>query len=404
MIYLSNMRQAWDSPGRERQWFVFWVVTAAVGLAMLAVPAPKAGKAAARLAEAHAAGHAAGTADYVTHWVPRAAQGGLVVAGLLLLGTRWLVRPVPSDGAPLPPRPGRRAGCALLGFTALMMLSSGWANAPRLHFGLWGDEESTMRKSVVGQFQRGKEGKLEWDAVSWQETFFRYKDPNNHPLNSVLARLSHEWLAVDLTRPEGFYFEERAMRLPVFGAGLLGLGALAWVGWVLGRPGLGALAVLLMAAHPWFIRYGVEARGYGFLFLFTPLALVSLVKATAGGRWRWWLAFGFCQFLLLWSYPGAVHLLMALNGAALTLIFGLKGPSRKWRRAQAGRWLTANALGAVLCILLMLPLMQPLYFYLKSARMQGPMPGSWYGGTLVGLVSGVPGHPWDQAKPLCWSW
>ncbi len=403
MSFPSRVRAVIVSLSREQRWFVMWVILAGVGVSFLAVPGPRAAKAAGRLAEAHAAGHAAGTADYVAHWVPRAAQGGVALALLLLLGTRWLVRPVPQAGL-LPPDPGQTPRRVLMTVTGLVMLYSGIANAPRLDLSLWGDEDATLRKSAVGQFERNKEGKLEFDGMSWLETVFRYRDPNNHPLNSVLSRLSHTAFARDLTRPEGFYFDERAMRLPVFVAGLLGLAALAWLGWLLGKPAVGGLAVVLMAVHPWFVRYGVESRGYGFLLLFTPLALGCLIRAGQTGKWRWWTGYGLAQFLILWSYPGALHLLVALNVSAAGLILFLKGPSRAWRQGQAGRWFTACAFGAVLCTLLMLPLVQPLLFYLKSPRMQGPMPLAWYPDAAAWLFTGMPWRPWDEGNALCWSW
>ena len=410
MSFVSGIRALCASLSREQRWFAAWVGLAGIVLAFLAVPGPRAGKAALKVAEAHAAGNPAGTADYVAHWLPKAAQGGLSVAVLLLLGTRWLVRPVPAEHVPGPGQ-GVRSRWVLTAFTGLTMLYSGIANAPRLEFSLWGDEEATMRKTVVGQFGRGKDGKLVFDAPSWTETVFRYRDPNNHPLNSVVSRLSHAAFARDLTRPDGFYFDERALRLPVFAAGLLGLAMLAWVGWVLGKPAVGGLAVGLMAMHPWFVRYGVETRGYGFLLLFTPLALGCLIRATQTGRWRWWIGYGFSQFLILWSYPGALQLLTALNVSAVCLVFFMKGPSRAWRHAQAGRWLTACVLGAVLCTLLMLPLVQPLLFYLKSARMQGLMEvawseddRAWYADAAAWLFTGMPWGPWDAGSPLCWSW
>ncbi len=403
MAILERVRAVLATWSRERRWFMGWVGVAILGLGCLAVPGPRAGKAGWRLAEAHAAGRAGGTVDYVAHWVPRAALGGLGVALVLLVGARWLVRPVPEEGPTLP-RPGGRSRAALVGVTGLAILYSAVANGPRLSFSLWGDEESTLRKNVVGQYERAADGRLALDRVTWTETLFRYRDPNNHPLNSVLARLSHEVLAGGLRRADGFYFDERAMRWPVFGAGLLGLGALGWLGWVLGRPLVGGLAVLLMAGHPWFIRYGVEARGYGLLLLFTPLALGSLVRAVETGRWRWWIGYGWGQFFILWSYPGALHLVVALNVSAAALVFGLRGPTRAWRQAQAGRWVTACALGAVMSALLLLPCVQPLLFYLKTARMQGPMPSAWYADAVAWLFTGMPWRPWDGGNPRCWSW
>ena len=405
MSLISGIREHGASLSRERWWFLLWTGLAALGLGFLAVPGPRAGKAAHRLAEIHASGQPGSTLDYAAYWVPKAASGGIVIVVLLLLGMRWLARPLPSiTPIPASPAPGRNAGRGLLVFTLVMMIYSGFANAPRLHFGLWGDEESTMRKSVVGQFQRNREGKLELDAPTWTETLFRYRDPNNHPLNSVLSRLSHTAFAGDLTRPDGFYFDERALRLPVFVAGLLGLAAVAWVGWVVGKPAVGGLAVLLLAVHPWFVRYGVETRGYGLLLLFTPLAMGCLIRAAQHGRWRWWIGYGFAQFFILWSYPGALHLLVALNMSAVGMVFFLKGATRGWCLAQMGRWLTACALGAVLSTLLLLPLVQPLLFYLKLARMQGPMPAAWYPDAAAWLLTGMPWYPWEPGNPLCWSW
>ena len=405
MSFVNRFRAVTAALSLEQRWFAAWAGMAGVLLAVLSVPGPRAGKAALKLAEAHAAGNPAGTADYVAYWVPKAALGGLVVAMLLLLATRWLVRPLPpAQSLPGPPVPGSRSRWVLIAFTALAMLYSGVANAPRLEFSLWGDEDATMRKSGVGQYERDKAGKLVFDAPSWTETLFRYRDPNNHPLNSVLARISHAVLARDLTRPDGFYFDERALRLPVFAAGLLGLAALAWLGWVLGKPAVGGLTVALMMLHPWFIRYGSEARGYGFLLLFTPLALGCLVRAGQTGRWRWWISYGLAQFLILWSYPGALHLLVALNISAGCMVFFIRGTSREWRQAQAASHRPACVLGAVCCTLLMLPLVQPLMFYLKSARMQGPMPAAWYADAAAWLFTGMPWRPWDAGNPLCWSW
>lgn len=363
----------------------------------------RAARAPAKLAAAHEAGKPGLTADYIAYWMPRAALGEIIVVALLMLSVKWLARPVPP-GEPAPaPEPGdRRANRALLAVTALTIALSAVFNAPRLDHSLWGDEDATVRKSVVGQFHRNAEGKMEFDPVTWQETFFKYRDPNNHFLNSVLARASHTLFARDLTKPDGFYFDERALRLPVFVAGLAGLAALAWLAKSLGQPALGCAAVPLMALHPWFVRYGVEARGYGLLLLITPLALTFLTKAAQTARWRWWTAFGGAQFLILWSYPGSVTLLAALNVSAV-LTFLAPGRSRpaEWRKAQAGRWLVATVIGAGVSTLMLLPCVRPLLFYLKTPRMKGPMPAEWYGEALSWLTTGMALTPWDAENPLC---
>jgi hypothetical protein len=360
----------------------------------------KSGSAEKRVVAARAEGSVASTRDYVVYWVPRAAAGGAVAALGLLLASRWLGRPLPptAPAEPGPAAPGR----LLWRVTLAAMLYSGIMNARRLDLSLWGDEDATVRKSVVGQYVRNEADGLYFRGVSWFESAFRYRDPNNHPLHSLLARASHAALARKSDDATGFYFDERALRLPVFVAGLLSLAALAWFCAVLGRPSLGAVAVVLMSLHPWFVRYGSEARGYGLLLLLVPLTLGALVRAVQRGSWKWWLGCGTAQFLMVWSYPGSVPLLAVLNAAALVLVWAA-GPT-PWRWQQTGRWLTASVTGAVLSAIWLLPCLEPLMIYLRSARMQGPMPASWYGDALSLVTTGIPWHAWDAASPLCFAW
>lgn len=379
------------------------VTGAAMGLlGWLALPGPRAAKAAQRLAASHAEGHAGGSKDYVDFWIPRVALGELIFCALLLLCVKWLVHPLPT--ARLQPRlPVKGSGRRYWLLTAVVIAWSAWMNAPRLDFSFWGDEESTMRKSVVGEYKQQEDGSLKFRPVAWQETVFRYGDPNNHIFHSILSRFSHQAFARDLTRAEGFYFDERAMRLPAFFCGLAGLGALAWLGRVLGRPGLGLAAVVLMALHPWFVRYGVEARGYGILLLLSPLAMVFLVKAARSGGWSWWLGFGITQFLIIWSYPGALHLLVALNVSALCMVFMPRTP-RHWRAAQGGRWFVATSLGAMLSAMMLTPCVQPLMYYLKTERMQGGVTVPWLKDALSLLATGQTWQPWNAENPWCLSW
>lgn len=371
-------------------------------LAWLAVPGPRAAKAAQRVAESHLEGHAAGSKDYVDFWIPRVALGELIFCALLMLAVKWLVHPLPTARILPRPQPQGR-GRRFWMLTAAVIAGSAWLNAPRLNFSLWGDEESTMRKSVVGEYKQQEDGTLKWRGVSWQETVFRYGDPNNHIFQSILARASHEAFAEGTRDPHGFYFDAEAMRLPVYFCGLAGLAALAWLGRTLGRPGVGLAAVSLMALHPWFVRYGVEARGYGVLLLLTPLAMVSLVKAARTGGWGWWLGFGVLQFLILWSYPGALHLLVALNVSAICVVLMPRTP-RPWRIAQAGRWIVGTSLGALLSAMMLAPCVQPLLFYLKTERMRGGLTVPWVQDAGSLLLTGQTWMPWDTSNPFCHSW
>lgn len=397
-IFLAGMRSLTGA-----QHVFLLVVGGVMGLlTWLAVPGPRAAKAAQRLAEVHAEGRAGVSRDYVDFWIPRVALGELIFCALLLLGVKWLVHPLPTARI-LPRLQPKGRGRRFWMLTAAVIAWSAWMNAPRLDFSLWGDEESTMRKSVVGEYRQQDDGTLKWRGVSWQETVFRYTDPNNHIFQSILARASHEAFAKGTADAHGFYFDAQAMRLPVYFCGLAGLAALAWLGRTLGRPGVGLAAVSLMALHPWFVRYGVEARGYGVLLLLIPLALVSLVKAARTGGWGWWLGFGLLQFLILWSYPGALQLVMALNVSAIWVVLTPRTP-RHWRVAQAGRWIVGTSLGALLSAMMLTPCVQPLAFYLKTERMRGGLSVSWLQDAGSLLLTGQTWMAWDPSNPFCYSW
>ena len=362
----------------------------------------KSGGAERRLNEARAAAVPGRTLDYVVVWIPRVATAGAVAGLGIMAAARWLGRPLPlaspSDSTPASPAMRR----ALTVVTLLVMATSGVMNAPRLDFSLWGDEDATLRKSVLGQFDRGDDDRLKFRSVTWLETFYRYRDPNNHPLNSLLARVSHAAFARDRTAADGFYFDERALRLPVFAAGLLAFPALAWLAWGLRQPAMGMAAIVWLALHPWHVRYGVEARGYGLLLLIAPLCLGCLVRAAQTGKWRWWLGFGAGEFLTLWAYPGSLLMVVAWNVSALLMAWQcLPRPSRM---IQCGRWLSVSVLGAVMTALAFAPCVEPLLLYMKTPRMQGPMPGSWYPDAISWLAAGMPWHPWDASSPLCFSW
>ena len=82
MHFLHRVRAALVGLSREQRWFMVWIVASMVLLAWLSMPGPRAGRSAAKLVQAHASGQAAGTMDYVAHWVPKAAQAGLGTAAV----------------------------------------------------------------------------------------------------------------------------------------------------------------------------------------------------------------------------------------------------------------------------------------------------------------------------------
>ncbi len=351
--------------------------------------------------KAHSVHKSAHTEDYVAVWLPRAAllNGGVCV--LLILTCPWLLRQSGKALASTQPASSPSGRRWLWAATGGAILVSGTLNYPRLSQSLWGDEETTMRRCVVGEYLPDGHDGLTWNPVDWKEAFFFYRDPNNHPMFSVLAKLSHDAFPPN-DDPAGFYFNETAIRLPAWLFGLVGLAALAWLADILGWQRGGMLAVIWLALHPWHVRYGVDARGYALLFALIPTALTFLILAARTGLLRWWVSFGLSQFLVLWAYPGALYLVFCMNLAGLGMVF-CTGGAWAWRWAQFRRFALAGVLGGMLTLQLLAPCISPMRLYLQRERMLGKLEAHWFHDTFSQLFTGVYWHPWDVHKfVVCW--
>jgi hypothetical protein len=342
-----------------------------------------------------------------THWYVHAMgwRGLAVDAALavLLMGlTPWAARRL--KGAPLVNEPvPRRAAVTVIAVTGGLMLISGFANAPRLSQSLWGDEEYSMKRLIADVMEeRGEDGKMHFVNHSWVTTLWSYRKTTNHIGYTVVARLFHEAIYRPGMGPTDPMFSELAARLPVFIAGLLSIAALAWAGFVWGWHRGMPLALVMYAAHPWFVRFGSDARGYGFVLLLVPLLIGILGRAWQTGRWRWWLAFGLAQFYLLWTYMGAVHLVAMLNLAAVGLIFYDRSRVQD-RAAFLARLIVANVISAMFFIALMAPCLPQFKEFMDTKPLQGMIDLAWWKDALGYLMIGLPWHPWDEQNPLC-SW
>lgn len=287
-------------------------------------------------------------------------------AALVLIGLcPWWARSrvPPSDS----PRPQPRWFWPMM--VIAMVTTAGFA-ALRLGHSLWDDEEYTLRRSVLGIYKETEDGTPELRRLRWEDTLFSYKKPNNHVFYSVLSRLSlgvWSWSAP----PHGLPFAEWAYRLPAYLAGIASVAALGWLladfGWSLA----GVAAAFLLALHPWHLRYASEARGYSLLLLLIPLLLLAWKRGMERGSWRAWTTFGVCQFLLLWTWPGIVYLLLLLNLGTVILFLTGRVPL-----AAAGRWFFCTAAAGMLVVQLMLPLVPQMMAYLeKFSRSAGDF--SW---------------------------
>jgi hypothetical protein len=231
---------------------------------------------------------------------------------LLILGFRHWARPGrPASDPALAPAPGRPGALVVAG-VALAMLGLAVSAAPRLDDSLWTDEKYMVVRSIAGQYEIDDAGDVVFAPVSWGNTFFYYQKPNNHVPYSILARLSWEgWRA--LTQPEDRRAAETVVRLPALLCGIAGIGTLAWLLVHLGFPAAAVLTAWILALHPWYLRYASEVRGYSLMLALLPLLIVLAMRALERGSWPRWALYGASQVLLLWTYPGAIFVLVVAN-------------------------------------------------------------------------------------------
>jgi 4-amino-4-deoxy-L-arabinose transferase-like glycosyltransferase len=253
----------------------------------------------------------------------------------------------------------------------------------------YNDEASTFRRCIAGQHQRKGE-EVRWRQVKWVETWFGDQNGNNSPPCSVLGRVCYDsWKR--LSQAEDGAVCEPAVRLPQLIAGLGGLVFVWLVGRRIGGAGVGIAAALVLAIHPWHVRYSTEARGYGLLLLAVPAAFYFLARGLEDGRWRWWLGCGMAQGLCAWAFPGAVYFLAVFNVLALAVTA---------RGRMGTRLLVGSACGGMVALQLMLPVAPQLLEAIKKIpSMKGAMPLSWWGNVGAGLLCGVRGADEDPGNP-----
>jgi len=301
--------------------------------------------------------------DFVRTYGWWAAVGNAILATVLLAtARRWLTRGDPVEVAELAPPAGvpRRAFWLLV---AAAVVTCGVLGHPRLSFSLWDDEITTVRRALDGYYTRDDSGELYFFEARWRDTFWQYREPNNHVPFTILSRLTLAgWRAV--AKPELHFVKEEVFRLPAYVAGLA---SLALVAIFLRRLGFwlpGVCAAWLLALHPWMLRYTTEGRGYALMLALIPLTLTLWVGALHRGTWGRWLWYGAAQFLLLYTYPGALYLLLVLNALTALVLWRLHRDTPALGQ-QVPRWLVVSVAGAMAWVQLMLPNMMQLLEYLE---------------------------------------
>ncbi len=275
------------------------------------------------------------------------------------------------------------------GMVGLAVVIAGLTAWPRMSHNLWGDEEYTFRRNVHGDWRWNEQGELEFVKIDWLKTAFGYRMPNNHLVQTILSRLAHDWWLANVWEPGQVEVDERVVRWPAYLFGLATIPLLALLLARLGHCRAGPAAAILLAVHPWFIRYISEMRGYAMIIFFVVLLLLLAVEALRSTQWRWWLAFGFCQFLMMWTNVLSIYVPLALN-VIIFLLFIMRRADTQWWQGQAARWVVVNILSAMLFFQVMLPNLPWLVEYVSkhqnTPRGTGP---DWYADFAGYMLGGM---------------
>jgi hypothetical protein len=241
---------------------------------------------------------------------------------------------------------------------ALAMIVSGVLRWPRLGHSFWSDEAYAARAYVWGMNVPQADGLLVYKPVAWKEALFLNERANNQVWCSIEARFAHSiWQRLTGVPPGTF--SERAMRMPAFVWGLLTVGAATVLGGMLaGRSG--TAVGLLLAVHPWHVRFAAEMRGYSAMLLALTLGVIFLLLALRDGRWRWWLLNAAGNLWALLAFAGSAHVPLVCCGA----VAGWLAWRRRWD--WLGRLVLANALAAVAFLWLYGPSITQLSEFLRQ--------------------------------------
>lgn len=212
----------------------------------------------------------------------------LVILPLALLTLRWWHPANVEKTTPAPPpAPGARSKWFLPALIGLVLAGAA-LRLPLAAGSLWWDELWNVKFATLGEWRQDEANpdKAHFQPTSWKRAAWYYNKPTNHPVLTLPSKAAHQiWKG--LTKPaDPGAFHEIVLRSPVLLAGLGGILLTALLTRRLAGERAALLAAAIMALHPWLIRYGVDARSYGFSIAFMAAALFSLERATAADSAR----------------------------------------------------------------------------------------------------------------------
>ena len=323
--------------------------------------------------------------NYVAYGLWTGCAFSALTSLVLLATSAWWIRASDPPEIALTGRDGTRRQI-FWGFLILILVIAAVPRLARMGHSFWGDEDWAYRDLIGGRFDtRAEDGSLKFKRHPWKVTAFWDKGTNNQYAYTLTARSCHDtWKKLSGAPPE--QFKEWPLRAPSLVAGLasIAMGALLLRRMGFSRAGL--VFAVLMAIHPWHLRYSSEARGYTMLLFFLLAGIYFLFAALERGRWRDWLLFGVFEFLSLYTWKAAVHPIAALNLAIFVVLVVER--RREW--LQYARWLVTNFGVLILFVPLFAPAIPQIQRKLAvSTQARGGMGIDWLKDVLAQLSGGV---------------
>lgn len=256
---------------------------------------------------------------------------------------------------------------------------------------LWWDEAWAVQQASHGKWKEDhrKPDGLRFLPHDWIRCAFYYQKPTNHvPLSLAQKACLTVWQKITNAKREDF--SDLAVRVPALLAAAAAVLLVACLLRTWGHPGAGVAAALVLAVHPWAIRYGVDTRAYS---LILPLCPAAMLAATAVIRSRGrstggLVALGAVEFLWLWAFPNALVDVAALNLVTLALLLTVQETTRD-RWTVWWRVLATNLFAALLLTQVFLPNVLQARRWAGAEKDHHVLTGQLLDQTASNLLSGL---------------
>ncbi|WP_050024338.1 hypothetical protein [Verrucomicrobium sp. BvORR034] len=273
----------------------------------------------------------------------------------------------------------------------MAMLAGLGLRLPMASRSLWWDEAWAVQQASHGKWKEDpkKPDGLRFLPHDWKRCAFYYQKPTNHvPLSLAQKTSLTVWQKITKAKREDF--SDLAARMPALLAAAAAVLLMACLLRTWGHPGAGVAAALVLAVHPWAIRYGVDTRAYS---LILPLCPAAMLAATAvirshGRSTGGLVALGGAEFLWLWAFPNALVDVAVLNLVTLVFLLRVQETTRD-RWTAWWRLLATNLFAALLLTQVFLPNVLQARRWAGAEKDHHVLTGQLLDQTASNLLSGL---------------